>query len=505
LVGITGQDRILRRGAQRGSASAAWDGLMKEGARTGQGAELLTEVNAQALAAHRAGDSAEALQIFELLIGAAPGLAVLHNNRAAILAELGRDADALAAFTRAVELDPHYVDARIGLGALLRRQGAVAEALVSYRVAAERAPDRLDAHLAIYELAQIAGDRAMAIDHQDAALRLRRLYSEEATSPPAQKRVLVVKMPGDWQANLPIEYVLHRPSTAIDTYFADAAELLAPSVALPRADIIFNAIAESDEAAPILNALPDLALSLKLPLINDPTRILCVSRGRFPDLLKGIARCRAPQAVRLARGDVTANRLAAAGIAPPFLLRPLSSHGGNDLEKMASYDELAPYLKRVKDDAFYATPFIDYSDADGYYRKYRIIFVDGVPFPYHLAISTKWMVHYYNSQMRQHEWMRSEEARFLGDLGVAFDAGLQAALRRLGTAVGLDYFGIDCAVTRAGELLVFEIETGMIVHNLDSVELYPYKPPAFARIEAALDRLITARIDAYQRARSTAG
>src|SRR5260221_3076576 len=103
------------------------------------------------------------------------------------------------------------------------------------------------------------------------------------------------------------------------------------------------------------------------------------------------------------------------------------------------------------------------------------------------------MVHYYNAGMREDSERRAEEARFLGDLGSAFDPGLQDALRRLAAAIGLDYFGIDCTVTPDSRLLVFEVETGMIVHNLDPVEIYPYKPAAYRRIAAALEAMLARR------------
>ena len=110
----------------------------------------------------------------------------------------------------------------------------------------------------------------------------------------------------------------------------------------------------------------------------------------------------------------------------------------------------------------------------------------------HLAITKNWMVHYYNAGMRENAWRRDEEARFLGDLGSAFDAGLQDALRRLAAAIGLDYFGIDCAETRDGRLLVFEADVAMIVHAMDSEELYPYKKPAMAKLFRAFVEMLEA-------------
>jgi tetratricopeptide (TPR) repeat protein len=472
-------------------------------AQVKSGADLLRDANINALAAHRDGRSDEALAIFDLLIPAAPKLAVLHNNRAVILAELGRDADARPSFERAIALDPHHVDAQVGLGALLWRAGEIAPALTHYRNAASRDPQRLDAHLAIFELAQIAGDRGTALMHQEAALAIRRLYTVEATNPPAERRLLVLKAPGDWQANLPLEYIIDGAANTVHTWYVDERELEHPSSAVPEHDLIINAVSESDAAEPVLAAIGRFAARSAAPMLNDPAHVLRAARHRFPGLLSGIARCTAPVPLRLTRGELKSTRLTQrldeAGIHPPYVLRPIASQAGRDLARIATGAELSAYLAGVSEDEFYLTPFHEYAGPDGLYRKYRIIFVDGEPFPYHLAISPSWIVHYYNAGMRENAWRREEEARFLADLGAAFDPGLQDALRRLAQAIGLDYFGIDCTVTADNQLLLFEVETGMIVHNLDPVDIYPYKPAAFARIAEALERLLQRRSHLIER------
>jgi len=67
-----------------------------------------------------------------------------------------------------------------------------------------------------------------------------------------------------------------------------------------------------------------------------------------------------------------------------------------------------------------------------------------------------------------------------------FDEGFAArhaeAFRALTEGFGLDYVGIDCAETQDGRLVVFEADVAMIVHAMDSAELYPYKKPAMARL-----------------------
>src|ERR1700753_682471 len=69
------------------------------------------------------------------------------------------------------------------------------------------------------------------------------------------------------------------------------------------------------------------------------------------------------------------------------------------------------------------------------------------------------------------------------------------ALRTLAARVGLDYFGIDCGLMPDGRLVVFEIETGMIVHDWDSAEIYPYKQACTRAIRLATEKMIDSRLE----------
>ena len=154
---------------------------------------------------------------------------------------------------------------------------------------------------------------------------------------------------------------------------------------------------------------------------------------------------------------------------------------------------------RTSSDAefLYVAPFIDYRSADGYFRKYRIIFIDGEPFPFHLAISRNWMVHYYNAAMSEQQWMRDEEHAFLADIRrPSSRASSRAALRETAELLRLDYVGIDCAIGPDGKLLIFEADNALIVHVLDDPVLFAYKHRYVPRILTALDAMVRGRIGA---------
>jgi hypothetical protein len=74
-----------------------------------------------------------------------------------------------------------------------------------------------------------------------------------------------------------------------------------------------------------------------------------------------------------------------------------------------------------------------------------------------------------------------------------FAARHQRALAAMIDRVGLDYFTIDCAENKRGELLIFEADNTAVVHNMDSPELFPYKPPQMRAIFEAFAAMLFRR------------
>ena len=65
-----------------------------------------------------------------------------------------------------------------------------------------------------------------------------------------------------------------------------------------------------------------------------------------------------------------------------------------------------------------------------------------------------------------------------------------AAFAQINARMGLDYVGIDCAESADGRLLIFEVDSCMIVHAVDSIELYPYKQPQMQKIFSAFRQML---------------
>ena len=133
----------------------------------------------------------------------------------------------------------------------------------------------------------------------------------------------------------------------------------------------------------------------------------------------------------------------ARAVVEPLVVRPVGSQAGIGLARVESREELHAYLEEQVYPAYFVMPFVDYRNDDGFFRKYRVMFVDGKPYACHLAISPRWMIHYYNAAMAEHQWMRDEEARFIANLDAVFTGRLRDALDEISAAIPLEYFGID--------------------------------------------------------------
>jgi hypothetical protein len=135
---------------------------------------------------------------------------------------------------------------------------------------------------------------------------------------------------------------------------------------------------------------------------------------------------------------------------------------------------------------------VDYRSADGLFRKYRIAFVDGHPMACHMAMAESWMLHYFNAGMDQSAEKRAEELRWFDLFDTVFAARHRRAFEALCERVGLEYLVIDCAEAPTGELLVFEADTAMVVHAMDSPDLFPHKRRQMQRVFRAFQAMIRA-------------
>ena len=151
---------------------------------------------------------------------------------------------------------------------------------------------------------------------------------------------------------------------------------------------------------------------------------------------------------------------------------------------------MAEYLQASSAGEFYVSRFVDYRSPDGFFRKVRIVLIDGQPLVCHLAISEHWMVNYVNSGMEKSAWKRAEEADFMDQFDQGFARRHAAALSAIHDGLGLDYVVLDCAETGDSQLLLFEADSAAMVHTNDSVGVFPYKQPQMRKVFEAFRSML---------------
>lgn len=393
--------------------------------------------------------------------------------------------------------------ALIGLAPLMRQ----AFSGIDLRPFGTRLVERAKAHpqdantlMDLSTVLQLIGNRELGLATQAQALKLQQHYRLATATKPATIRLLAIVAGGDLMANTPVEFLVEGGDVALDLLYIDT-DLPLPGT-LPAHDAIFIAIGESDHNRPLLKQIEDRARDWTCPLINAPQKIAQLTRNGACALLHNAPGVEMPLAVRLARTlleQVATGQMALASVLPggefPIIARPVGSHAGHDLDKIENAEKLSAYLEATPAAEVYISRFVDYRGADGLFRKYRIMLIDGRPHVCHMAISENWMIHYLNAGMTDSAAKRAEEARFMATFDMGFALRHARAFQSVSEILQLDYVGLDCAESRDGDLLIFEADSDMVVHNMDPVDMFPYKVPAMRKIFDAFHAMLVNRIE----------
>jgi glutathione synthase/RimK-type ligase-like ATP-grasp enzyme len=346
---------------------------------------------------------------------------------------------------------------------------------------------------------QSLGQHDLGIAIQAEALSIERVYYLTAKHQPAKLRLLLLCVAGDIAENTPIDCLLE--DTDIDIIFYYVSSDGALSSAIPEHDLLMVGICESDENAVLLRNLTPQLTQWHTPIINLPERIVNTGRKVASLLLQGIAGLIMPPTLRITRTALVHNidtnqplNTLAKNTNFPIIIRPLGSHAGHDLERISDQPALIDYLARIDASAFFISRFIDYSGTDGLFRKLRVILIDGKPYVAHLAVSSHWMIHYVNAGMYEDAQKRDEERIMMENFDI-FIKRHQKTLDAIYQRTKLDYLGLDCAETKDGQLLIFEIDHVMVVHDMDPPALFPYKHAMMLKVKNAFREMLIKRCD----------
>ena len=337
-----------------------------------------------------------------------PHLPEAHADLGAVLIELDQLAAAREALLDALRISPFMRKAWCALGVVFERQGDLEQA-----------------------------DHAWAQAFRDGGPALSTFRGERDPVP-----VLLL-----WSAvdgNVPVKPFLDERVFQWSTLFVES---YLEGMPLPPHAVVFNAVGNADLPIRALERAESIARATHAPVVNQPARVRRTGRAAVAERLREIPGVVTPRMTAVARRDLREGRLQ--GLSWPLLIRAPGFHSGRYFERVSEPAELPGALAAVPGEDLLAIEFLDTREDDGWYRKYRVLTIDGRLYPLHVASSRDWKVHAFSAG--RHDAFALE----------GLDPPAQTALERAADALGLDYGGIDFALAADGRVVIFEANATM--------------------------------------------
>jgi len=439
-----------------------------------------TLARARALAA-RAEDEAAKQAYIDVLRRDPTHLAAL-NELGTLAFSGGFRSAARTAYLQAVQHHPGNKIVRVNLANLLREERDLAAARLHYEAALAIDPDFPEAHQGMaLVLNELGLEGADAHWHRGFSGRsvVSKPYRGTGTGVPL---LMLVSARG---GNIPTQLWISDRQFAVTAIYAEFHD---PGLPLPPHALIVNAVGDADLCDAALACAEDIVARSAAPVINPPARVRLTGRAENARRLGAVEGVIAPAIRKLSPAAILAGDPAF-----PILLRRPGFHTGRHFVRVDSRDALAPALAALAAEELLVIQYLDARGPDGMARKYRVMFIDGVAYPLHLAISADWKVHYFSAGMAGDAAHREEERRFLEDMPSVLGRPAMAALERIRGILGLEYGGIDFALAPDGSVLVFEANATMVVFPPNPDPMWDYRRGAIDLVLEAATRMLLRR------------
>jgi glutathione synthase/RimK-type ligase-like ATP-grasp enzyme len=272
---------------------------------------------------------------------------------------------------------------------------------------------------------------------------------------------------------------LSRERFALDRIYVQGDE---PPIRLGPGAIL-NHIADPDICSRALAEVAQIAESSRRPCFNHPAAIARTTRDGVAQMLSGIPGLTVPKTIRVAQSSPAHVRGAAsdAGMRYPILVRVVGSHGGQDRVKIDTPESMGDIAQLQREGLpLFLTEFYDFVSPDGLYRKFRIVVVGEEILVRQCVIGSDWSLH----GRHRAEIMDEEEEHVFNTFQSEWEPSLKPVFSEIIRRIDLDYFGVDCHIDQAKNVLLFEANACMKV-------LKNYKPLP-NRFEAPIARIMTA-------------
>lgn len=482
----------------------------------------------------RNSDLADWLEILEAALVRYPhNVAVLIDYAHALL-EGGRTDEAETQFRAVLQIRPEHYGANSNLISLLAGRQQYSEALACAHAFLAQYPNDAAAHVSCgmihffmgeLELARTAYERVLELAPEDAVYKngmsmicerlndTARAKSERAAAAAYQGfrvmqhrgsaapvRVLLLVSRAENDRSFSFDYALddHRPdddhSFQLVRYSLDDLKLRATS---PPVHLIINGMADDEKSDKQLVLAARALRKSAVPVVNAFEAVRQTGRVVNAARFAAIPGVRSARMAGVTHKDLASKKRAALlerlGFAYPFLIRAPGFCAGRQFYYVENDASLDTAIDAMDKKEYILIEYIDTRDAQGLYRKYRMLLIDGRQHPLHLALSDHWKVHYFSTDMATRPDLRAVEAEFLSDPQRAMGEGAVTAIQAVGESLGLDYCGVDYGFDRSGKLVVFEANGAMSIVRPGNENHWAYRRTASNAALAATGAMLTRR------------
>lgn len=456
--------------------------------------DMLVSLYDRAATLESLGRLEEAEAAFNAVLARDPKHYQTHISLTRFFASQKRFVEAYRCALATVEWHPRDAAAHSNLGYLLGLAEQNDEALAQYRHALALHPTDPLAHKGIALIYEKLGDETSAKHHlaqaeQTAGFSIAQYHGTGTPIP-----ILLVLSAAEGRGSINFDYLID------DDIFQTvrlAIEDVDRELRLPPVRYIVNGIVDAERSPAALKRAQQMFENAGLPVINEFARVLATSRVENARRLAAVAGVRTPKMQLFTAADLQrAQRrttLQAHGFDYPFLLRTPGLWSGRQFHYVSDEAELDATLAVMQGTKYIVLEYIDTRDEQGRYRKFRTLVIEGRLYPLHLALSTRWKVHYFSADMLESAENRAIEAAFLDDHAGFIGADAVAALTAIGTTLGLEYAGIDYGFDQDGRLVVFEANAGMSLVRPGPEPMWDYRRKAAEDAGAAALALLTNR------------
>ncbi|DAB40171.1 MAG TPA: hypothetical protein CFH81_08180 [Sulfurovum sp. UBA12169] len=228
---------------------------------------------------------------------------------------------------------------------------------------------------------------------------------------------------------------------------------------------VFNQISDPDTHKITLQKADEFYKHIPkhIPFFNIPSQVMKTTRDNIYRLLQGIDKLHVPKTVKIqpkSPADIY-EVIKKEGFSFPVIFRQAGDHGG--ISTIRVNDETEQFYAFALDGRdYYLTQFVEYANEEGIYAKYRLVVVDGEVYIRHVIFSDSWIIHSESRTfMERNKHYQQAEKDTFKTFDKQIKPKIQPMIKEVYDRVKLDYFGIDCAIDEAFDVILFEANANM--------------------------------------------